>query len=401
MVNKDIKKIKNSVSSNKAQEKQIYKSKKESQQLNFSVVLKKKFSAKDKKVSDRRGFSRNYKKTLPKVKRSFHFKHFFKVPLHRGLIKNSNGEIIRKVFTKKINLNKIQGIHTFNQSAEVNLIKVLQTPNTLQLKDSLYLLLKTLKNAKKKTLTSSKEENSLDPLGQLCIGLEKSGFYVSIVEWKKNHNLSFLKVKTNKKLCDVFLRSSMVENCTSKKLPTANSLISIKSPYQSFQKKSKKVSSSLVKRKTPGLTSRKGFVHLKKNYSYIMESRLSLYMSIYKKKYTKLFRIMKNNKLKFRRLFFDFQIKQLRHTFRMKKRYKLYRSLTWKRKKKKNRKKVGLFYFLRRRPRMLFRFYVPRHLEINYKTFSLAHLGELDLPSVNSRISFWLNLRRLLTSLAI
>ena len=362
------------------------KASKDDRKLKNSLPQKKRLTVNPKKANQQSGFLPDYKKAFPKTARSLDLKYFFKGQFHTGFIKRGPYEISRKSFMKKINLNKVQ---------------VLEDYNALRVKASVYILLKNLKNLKKITLSPCLKESSLDSLDQFCLKLEKSGFYSSFTEWKKKRTFDLLRVKTKKRLCNGFAipfksKKHLIEGAES-----LNYLIPVKSSYQIFQKKTRKVNDSLSKIKMKDAIIKKGFVHLKNNYSYMTESRVSLYMATYKKKYTKSFRIMKRYKLKFRRLFFDFLIKQLRHTSRMKKRYKLYRSFAWKRKKKKNRKKVGLFYFLRKRPRMLFRFYIPRHLEINYKTFSLAHLGELDLSSVNPRISLWLNLRRLLTSLAI
>lgn len=378
MMAKDIRQIKMASGDVRGQ---LFKPGRITKQGKNALVLRNKFKIKSKIVFDRL--------------RLFRFKHFFKGQFKRGLIKSSNGRIIPKVFTKKINLNKIQIDNSFDQSKEANKKKVLLLPNQLKLKASFYLLLKSLKEAKKATLTLTSEENSLDPLNKLCIGLEKSGFYVSLAEWEKNRNFSHLKMKTKKKLCNTFLSSLKAENGISYDLGKLRPLISINEPYQNFQKKLKKRRDDLVKRKSLA------FVNLKKKYTPEIESRILRYMSLYNKKYTQLLQIMKSYKFRFRRLFFYHNKKRLRHSFRIKERYKLYRSLARKRKKRRSRKKVGLYYFLRKRPRMLFRFYVPRHLEVNYKTFSLAHLGGLDLPSVSSRISSWLNLRRLLTSLAM
>ncbi len=401
MVDKYIKK--NNISPNdiKSFKGRISKTIKYDKELKNSFTFNNRFTGKPKKVNELLGFLPIYKKSPLKTVGSLGFKDFFKGQFNTGFVKKNTYEIGRKVFTKKIHLNKIQGYRTFNGKMENKNTKNLHVPSTLLVKASIYFLLKTLKNLKKSNLGLSIKEGSLYTLDQFCLKLEKSGFYVSLTEWEKKRNFDLVKVRTKKRLCDAFINLSKCKKYVSYSLHKNTYIVPIKTYYQSFQKKSKKVDNTLAKIKMQGLTIQKGFVHLKKNYNYITESRISLYMATYKKKYTKLFVIMKKNKIKFRRLFFDFLIKQLRHTSRMKKRYKLYRSLAWKRKKKKNRKKVGLFYFLRRRPHMLFQFYIPRHLEINYKTFSLVHLGELDLPSVNPRISFWLNLRRLLTSLAI
>ena len=338
------------------------------------------------------------KKALGKLQCSLKFKDLFLSESDKVLIKKGKFLVAQKAFTKKINLNEIQGCQFSYQQAEQNWQLLC---NAFQLKTSLYLLSKTLKNLKKATIFSSNNDFLLDSLDQFCFKLEKSGFYLSLTELEKKRKFTLLKTKIKKKLCESFLKPFNARKLLVEQAQPKIQLYHIKNPFQLFRKKGNKLACDLTNQKGFTFQNQKHFIRLKKDYSYITESRFLLYMAAYKKKYTALFPIMKRHKLKFRRLFFHYDIQKLRYTFCIKKRYKLYRSLVWKRKKKKNRKKVGLFYFLRKRPRMLFSFYVPRHLEINYKTFSLAHLGELDLSSINPRISFWLNLRRLLTTLAI
>nr|YP_009579071.1 hypothetical protein [Vischeria stellata]QBK36854.1 hypothetical protein [Vischeria stellata] len=68
------------------------------------------------------------------------------------------------------------------------------------------------------------------------------------------------------------------------------------------------------------------------------------------------------------------------------------------RKKFKKSKKIRILsrlYHARRR--FYFRFYVPRNIEINYKTHNFIHLNYLDNLSLSSKIRLWLNLRRILS----
>jgi len=76
--------------------------------------------------------------------------------------------------------------------------------------------------------------------------------------------------------------------------------------------------------------------------------------------------------------------------------------LAWKIKKQKKWKwaRVGSWNLFRLRLRLSQLFYIPKHFEINYKTFGANYLGFTDFKTINNRIPFWLNLRRLLTFLS-
>lgn len=88
--------------------------------------------------------------------------------------------------------------------------------------------------------------------------------------------------------------------------------------------------------------------------------------------------------------------------------YKYFRSSTKRRKKmmqrlvkkwnrKKKWKRRGVFKFFRSKLKFLNNFSVPRHFEINYKTGEILYLGFIDSSSVDLRLPFKLNIRRLTT----
>lgn len=321
--------------------------------------------------------------------------------LNKSLIKKQNLYILKKRFIEKIDINQIQRNefpaflgHTFLENS-------LGASNVLHIKSSVYFLLKELKRRKRGSLVAIQRSASLDSLEKFCFKLEASGFYTSFSEKSRNNLLLILKEKIRNFKVYGFLNLRYGVDLSAFHSSFSNNFFFNKSVYRDFRKKYLLLKSDLVSQRMEEPILLKDLVRLKKKYSHLTESRLFLYMSTYKKKYTRLFRLLRRNKLNVRRLFSIFKTCRLNYTIKKKKKYKLYKRMTWKWKKKKRRKKVGLFYFLRKRPRMLFRFYVPRHLEINYKTFSLAHLGLLNLPSINARIGFWLNLRRLLTFLAL
>jgi len=73
--------------------------------------------------------------------------------------------------------------------------------------------------------------------------------------------------------------------------------------------------------------------------------------------------------------------------------------MAWKiRKQKKWRRQIRVSLNLFRiRQKLSQTFYVPKHFEINYKTFATNYLGYTDSKTTNTKIPFWLNLRKLLT----
>lgn len=83
--------------------------------------------------------------------------------------------------------------------------------------------------------------------------------------------------------------------------------------------------------------------------------------------------------------------------FRRLKRKKIRRRLMRKWNRKKKWKRRGIFRFFRSRLKYLNYFSVPRHFEINYKTGEILYLGFIDSSSLNLRLPFRLNIRRLTT----
>lgn len=147
-------------------------------------------------------------------------------------------------------------------------------------------------------------------------------------------------------------------------------------------------------------------------FSSIMLNRLSMEKKRYEEKHIKrLYFRLKKNKVFLRELhlviFSNFKLYRRKY-IEQKKEYKyvLYHVLDRKYKKirikeKKNFKKSRKFWVLSKlyhtRRRFYFKFYVPRHIEINYKTQNFLHLNYQDNLSLSSKIRLWLNLRRVLS----
>lgn len=320
-----------------------------------------------------------------------------------SFIKRGDFLIHKKTFSDKILLSSLD--HTLKSLPfkDLKMNKVIDNTNILSIKTSLYILLKTFKAYKRKGLNSTKN-HSLKSLNQFSLKLQSSGFYYSLTEGRKKEKQKLIREKLlHFYICCLFVQYNNVI-LDEVELATYIDEALIKKGFNTFSRNSKVSKFFLLSKATKRrkeIQASKSFSILQKKYTRILEYRFFLYFGTLKKKYKKLYFQYKKNKVTLRKLFGRF--KKIRQTYLndRKEHYKRYKKLAWKRKKRKNRKKTGLLRFLRRRRRKLDRFYVPRHLEINYKTFDIIHHGSLDLPTTNSRISFWLNLRRLLTFLSL
>ena len=327
---------------------------------------------------------------------------------------NNKSSFIKKrdSFTHKKRFSEKLILTNSHKSLKWLLSKSLETPNqlnisnTLNIKTSIYALLKEYKKYRRESFDLN-VESSLKSLDDFALKLQTSGFYLSLVELKKQKNFHQLQLK----ILDFYIRCLLAQ-CKKSELsrdfsedhspPSKN--FCIKNAYNVFNRKPSKVrfalNSEFIQKKKELQTGRSLSV-LRKKYNRFLEWRLFLFLDSHKKYYKKLSLQSRKTRIRLRKLFG--YSNRIRSDYLKKKKhyYKEYKKLVWKRKKRKNRKKTGLLRFLRRRRRMLFHFYVPRHLEINYKTFEIIHLGFFDLATTNSRIPYWLNLRRLLTFLSL
>lgn len=323
-----------------------------------------------------------------------------------SLIRKRNTFTHKKRFSEKIILTNLYEDLKPLLSNNSKTTSQLDESNTLNIKTSLYALLKEYKRNKQESFELS-AESSVKNLDNFALKLQTSGFYLSPVERKKQKNFHHLQLK----ILDFYIRC-LLSQCKQSEFSrdfnqgdsTSSDDFSIKNAYEIFNRKPRKRrftlnSEFILKRKE--LQTAKSFSVLQKKYNRRLEWRLFQFLGSHKKHYKKVSLQSRRTRLVLKNLFG--YPKTIRSEYLQKKKhyYKEYKKLVWKRKKRKNRKKTGLLRFLRRRRRMLFQFYVPRHLEINYKTFEIIHLGFFDLATTNSRIPYWLNLRRLLTFLSL
>jgi len=138
---------------------------------------------------------------------------------------------------------------------------------------------------------------------------------------------------------------------------------------------------------------------LKRFFPSVFFSRLFLYVAKTREKYPYTFYYIFKRKRKLDSLFHVYTLGSLKFKDVRKHRKKLYKRIIWKvkRQKKWKRRLRVSFALFRLRQRLSQVFYVPKHFEINYKTFTTSYLGYTDSKTTNTKIAFWLNLRKLLT----
>lgn len=315
------------------------------------------------------------------------------------LIKKGDFFIYQKRFSYKFVSNKLGKNINFPILKTSRIPPLIINSNNLNIKTSLYILAKLFKEYKRSSMNTT-HNFSLEDLDKFSLKLQTSGFYTSVVEKKKKKKLEEIREKILNFYIYCLLKQYNRSNIstTSKKFKKEYSVIE---GYKNFYSNLKVSKFSIISKTAKNSRKNSSLSVLRKKYTKILESRLFLYLKTQKKKYKAVVKNLTLNKLKIKQLFNLFSKTKQKFVEEKKEFYYQYKKLVWKRKKRRNRKKTGFFYFLRRRRRMLYNYYIPRHLEINYKTFDITHLGRFDLPTTNSRITFWLNLRRLLTFLSL
>jgi hypothetical protein len=315
------------------------------------------------------------------------------------LIKKSDFFIYQKRFSDQFVSNKLGKIIDFPILKTSRISPLIVNSNNLNIKTCIYILSKLFKEYKRSSMNTT-NNFSLEDLDKFSLKLQTSGFYTSVVEKKKKKKLEEIREKILKFNIYCLLKQYNRSNIsiTSKKF---NKEYAVKEGYKNFYSNRKVSKFSIISKTVKNPRKNSSLSVLRKKYTKILESRLFLYLKTQKKKYKAVVKNLTLNKLKIKQLFNLFSKTKQKFVKEKKEFYYQYKKLVWKRKKRRNRKKTGFFYFLRRRRRMLYNYYIPRHLEINYKTFDITHLGRFDLSTTNSRITFWLNLRRLLTFLSL
>lgn len=309
---------------------------------------------------------------------------------NNSIILKKETVILEKKFLKKIDLNEYTTkINTFLDK-EIFFSSVLTSTNNINIKTDLYLLLKLLKKLKREHLKSLEEINTLEK-AKFCNKLQKSYIFASNVENMKNVKSKAVTLLLLKALSSKVLNTYQFSDLSST-LENNNQKRTLKG-YTAYNKRFKFFNAKQLKLLF-------SFLKAKRFLNKLFETRSFLVNTSKKKKYRNLTSFFKRNRVKLQVLLNVYRLSYLKYSQAKKSAHKLYKKLVWKRKKRKKWKKNNLFRFFRSRHRLLYKFYIPKHVEINYKTFNFIYLESTNITTVNSKVTFWLNLRRLLTFMA-
>lgn len=114
-----------------------------------------------------------------------------------SLIKNKKDFYIKKDFTLRLNLNKLESHNPRDYCENITLVPSLTNSNILLVKTSIYKLLKKYKVLKSLILINPKDEQISEILNNFGLKLEKSGFYTSLLEKQRKQFLRRLENKLN------------------------------------------------------------------------------------------------------------------------------------------------------------------------------------------------------------
>lgn len=353
----------------------------------------------------------------------------FKKPLRINnlVLKKNNNLVFKKRFLNKISLNySLPQVDSFLLASQFKNVTLL-TSNLLDIKTDLYKSLKYLKNLKHQGFSSSLDMD----LDSFCVKLQSSKLFSSSIELQKKENRKELICSLKKLWWRKILFSSknfekvyfvkILKDLREKNLKK-HSLLN-KKRIKKVKIKKKKLKRFIIKgyksfdRNLKYISNSKwiSFIHLLKNRQFssrLIGSRFFFlknekdFLSDTKKRYKTSPKILRK---KLQRLSFFFNIYPLSFLKYKKKKHSSYRflkSLLWRRKKQRRRLKSKLFRIrsirraYRYRRRLLYKFYIPKHMEINFKTLSFVSHSSPDIQTLSSKIPFGLNVRRLLTFMA-
>lgn len=353
----------------------------------------------------------------------------FKKPLkiNNLVLKKNNNTVFKKRFLNKISLNSsLSQVDSFLFTSEYKNVNLF-TSNLLDIKTDLYKSLKYLKILKHQGFSSHLNSD----LDSFCVKLQSSKLFSSSIELQKKENrkevICFLKKLWWKKML-----------CSSKNFEKVYFLKILKDIREKKLKKQslvnkKRIKKIKIKKKNLKRLIKKGYNFFSNDLRYVSNSKWASFLSLLKNRQfsSRLmgprFFFLKNEKnfvsdtkkkyktspkilrKKLQRLSFFFNIYHLSFLKYKKKKHSSYRflkSLLWRRKKQRRRLKSKLFRVrsIRRahryRRRLLYKFYIPKHMEINFKTLSFVSHSSPDIQTLSSKIPFRLNIRRLLTFMA-
>jgi hypothetical protein len=290
-----------------------------------------------------------------------------------------------KALSKRINLNLI--LSKITSSSFPDSPNDLYSENTFRV--FFYRLIKILKNSK-----YNKKSSSL-----VCFGwkYQLSGLYVSFVEMEKRKKRTglverMIKVKSSNALQSFFQKPSVAIGPLKKRRNMENiskGLVKFSNLYSNLNE-----SGSMRQVFFDTLKTRRFFPN-------IFFSRLFLYAAAGKKRYSTGFFYAFKRKRKIDSLFHLYTLSSLKFRDMKRQRRQFFKKVVWRisREKKWKRRVRVSFALFRLRQKLSQVFYVPKHFEINYKTLTTGYLGYTDSKTTNTKVPFWLNLRKLLTFL--
>jgi hypothetical protein len=274
----------------------------------------------------------------------------------------------------------------------------------------------TLKD--EKNIEILKKEEAYD---KLILNLHRSRFYYSFKEVLKKDRSFFLKrfylllffaelIKKNKK--NYVEKIKLLHGGKLFNKFFSEEIFSLKDTNR-FLKKGEDMVKSIKNRKGRSLLPVKRSIRLKFVLAFFRKKKLKFFSSVIilknliRLRLKNLPAIYRRNLFKFRRLKFKVlrKLKKYRGRRRRFKKWKRYKITIIKRGKivKRFKKRImhPFFRLYRNRHRAFSRFYIPRYLEINYKTFSFIHLNSKEFSGMSYRIPFYLNLGTLLTFISL
>lgn len=258
-------------------------------------------------------------------------------------------------------------------------------------KVALYRVIKQIKLLKAKTVFY----NNLSP-DSMGWKLQENGFYFSTVESIKSRKINPLRQKLYYFVSDDTTRFNFCRRASSYSSGFQFENKSLKALSRGFDKYLKYHVDSL-----DVLRKRKSLLRILKSRRFLNKvylSRLFLLTNQQKKKYRNAFFYFFRRRQKVRSLLHLFALSSLKFKYLKRQQKKVVKKLAWKLKKSKRWKRNSSLFWLRQKLSQVF--YVPRHLEVNYKTLASVYLGFTDFKTVNAKIPFWLNVRKLLTFLS-
>ena len=274
----------------------------------------------------------------------------------------------------------------------------------LEIKNQFYKFLKILKTVKKSAVPQVDNEN-FNTFKEFGFKLQSSGIGYSHCEREKKISLKKLKLKLSKFETFQTLRAFplFLQLILKKKEQDNFSQLKMNNFLDGFQKfeilnsfASKNIAVESIEKKEKFLQ----FLKSKYFYTRICEARVLSLVSTFRKRYNySSFYVIKLQK-NIQTLFTIYPATRKKFLLKRKEKHRTFKKLLWKRKKRKKWKKRIFLRFLGFRKRFSSKFYVPKHLEINFKTLNLIYLGFTDSKTTNPRLPFWLNLRKLVTFLS-